>query len=138
MFTKDALIMTDSLELRGMLADMGYKMVLKDSDTYAALLTTKKCVVGMPLRDEYPDGEAWTLEKFLEGNPQIENCGENRELFIALSALADNSCQLYRWVIKNDTGEWIQLTQDNIYSVASYMHRYSFPDEYDIICKFKK
>lgn len=46
MFYKDAIIMLDSMELRGILADMGYKMTLKSSDKYAALLATKKQLLG--------------------------------------------------------------------------------------------
>ena len=103
MFTKDALIMMDSLELRGILADMGYKIAIKAKDTYAALLTTKKAVVGVPLKDEYPDGTVLTLDSFLSGNPQIVNCGDNQNLFIAISALSDNHPQLYGWLIDKET-----------------------------------
>lgn len=138
MFYRDAIIMLDSIELRGILADMGYKLAIKAKDTYAALLTTKKAVVGLPLKDEYPDGTVLTLDNFLNGNPQIINCGVNKELFIAISALSDNHPQLYRWVIKNDTKEWIQMTNDNMRDIAFNLHKYSFASEEEIIEKFSK
>lgn len=130
--------MLDSIELRGILADMGYKLAIKAKDTYAALLTTKKAVVGVPLKDEYPDGTVLTLENFLSGNPQIVNCGDNKELFIAISALSDNYPQLYRWLIKNDTKEWVQMTNDNMHDIASNLLKYSFASEEEIIEKFSK
>lgn len=138
MFYKDAIIMLDSIELRGILADMGYKLAIKAKDTYAALLTTKKAVVGLPLKDEYPDGTVLTLENFLNGNPQIVNCGVNKELFIAISALSDNCNQLYRWVIKNDTKEWVQLTNENMCDIMSNLYKYRFASEDEIIEKFSK
>jgi hypothetical protein len=138
MFYKDAIIMLDSMELRGILADMGYKMTLKSSDKYAALLTTKKAVVGLPLKDEYKDGTAWTLDSFISGNPHIINCGDNKDLFIAISALSDNYPQLYRWVIKNDTKEWAQITNKNMRDIASNLHKYSFASDEEIIEKFSK
>ena len=130
--------MLDSIELRGILADMGYKLAIKAKDTYAALLTTKKAVVGLPLKDEYPDGTVLTLENFLNGNPQIVNCGVNKELFIAISALSDNCNQLYRWVIKNDTKEWVQLTNENMCDIMSNLYKYRFASEDEIIEKFSK
>ncbi len=138
MFYKDAIIMLDSMELRGILADMGYRLAIKAKDTYAALLTTKKAVVGLPLKDEYPDGTVLTLDNFLSGNPQIINCGDNKELFIAISALSDNYPQLYRWLIDNNTKEWVQITNENMYKVASNLHKYSFASEAEIIEKFSK
>lgn len=138
MFNRDAVIMLDSMELRGILADMGYRLAIKAKDTYAALLTTKKAVVGLPLKDEYPDGTVLTLENFLNGNPQIINCGVNKELFIAISALSDTCNQLYRWVIKNDTKEWVQLTNENMCDIMSNLYKYSFASEDEIIEKFSK
>lgn len=138
MFFRDAIIMLDSMELRGILADMGYKLAIRAKDKYAALLATKKAVVGVPLKDEYPDGTVLTIESFLIGNPQIVNCGDNKELFIAISALSDNYPQLYRWVIKNDTKEWIQMTNDNMRDIVSNLHKYSFASEEEIIEKFSK
>jgi hypothetical protein len=138
MFYRDAIIMLDSIELRGILADMGYRLALKARDTYAALLTTKKAVVGVPLKDEYPDGTVLTLDSFISGNPHIINCGDNKDLFIAISALSDNYPQLYRWVIKNDTKEWVQMTNDNMHDIVSNLHKYSFASEEEIIEKFSK
>lgn len=126
------------MELRGILADMGYRLSLKAKDTYAALLTTKKAVVGVPLKDEYPDGTVLTLDNFISGNPQIINCGDNKELFIAISALSDNYPQLYRWVIKDDTKEWVQITNENMHKINSNLHKYSFASEAEIIEKFSK
>lgn len=126
------------MELRGILADMGYRLSLKAKDTYAALLTTKKAVVGVPLKDEYPDGTVLTLDNFISGNPQIINCGDNKELFIAISALSDNYPQLYRWVIKDDTKEWVQITNKNMHKINSNLHKYSFASEAEIIEKFSK
>lgn len=130
--------MLDSIELRGILADMGYRLSLGAKDTYAALLTTKKAVVGVPLKDEYPDGTVLTLDSFISGNPQIINCGDNKDLFIAISALSDNCPQLYRWVIKDDTKEWVQITNENMRYIASNLHKYSFASEAEIIEKFSK
>lgn len=130
--------MLDSIELRGILADMGYRLSLRAKDTYAALLTTKKAVVGVPLKDEYPDGTVLTLDSFISGNPQIINCGDNKELFIAISALSDNYPQLYRWVIKADTKEWVQITNENMHKINSNLHKYSFASEAEIIEKFSK
>lgn len=130
--------MLDSMELRGILADMGYKLVLRAKDKYAALLTTKKAVVGVPLKDEYPDGTVLTLDSFLSGNPQIVNCGDNKDLFIAISALSDNYSQLYRWAIKNDTKEWVQITNKNMRDIASNLHKYTFASEAEIIEKFSR
>ena len=138
MFYRDAIIMLDSLDLRGILADMGYKLVVRAKDTYAALLTTKKAVVGLPLKDEYPDGTVLTLDSFINGNPQIINCGDNKELFIAISALSDDYSQLYRWVIKNDTKEWVQITSENFHKIVPNLHEYSFASETEIIEKFSK
>lgn len=126
------------MELRGILADMGYRLSLRAKDTYAALLTTKKAVVGVPLKDEYPDGTVLTLDSFISGNPQIINCGDNKELFIAISALSDNYPQLYRWVIKDDTKEWVQITNKNMHKIAPNLHKYSFASEAEIIEKFSK
>jgi hypothetical protein len=138
MFYKDAIIMLDSMELRGILADMGYRLSLRAKDTYAALLTTKKAVVGVPLKDEYPDGTVLTLDNFISGNPQIINCGDNKDLFIAISALSDNYHQLYRRVIKDDTKEWVQITNENMHKINSNLHKYSFASEAEIIEKFSK
>ena len=138
MFYKDAIIMLDSLKLRGILSDMGYRLSLRAKDTYAALLTTKKAVVGIPLKDEYPDGTVLTLDNFLSGNPHIINCGDNEELFIAISALSDNYPQLYRWVIRDDTKEWVQITNENMHEITTNMHKYSFASEAEIIEKFSK
>lgn len=136
MFTKDALIMMDSLELRGILADMGYKIAIKAKDTYAALLTTKKAVVGLPLKDEYEDGTVWTLDNFISGNPQIINCEDNKDLFIAISALSDNHPQLYGWLIDKETNEWVQVTNDNMRVIANNYFKYAIPDEHEIKEKF--
>lgn len=138
MFHRDAIIMNDSIELRGILADMGYKMTLKSSDKYAALLTTKKAVVGLPLKDEYKDGTTWTLDSFIAGNPQILNCGDNQDLFIAISALSDNHPQLYRWMINISTKEWVQVTNENIRRVKVTYEDYSLASESEIIKKFSK
>lgn len=138
MFHRDAIIMKDSIELRGILADMGYKMTLKSSDKYAALLTTKKAVIGLPLKDEYKDGTAWTLDGFITGNPQILNCGDNQDLFIAISALSDNHPQLYRWMINVSTKDWVQVTNENIRRVKGTYEEYSLASESEIIKKFSK
>lgn len=130
--------MLDSLKLRGILSDMGYRLSLRAKDTYAALLTTKKAVVGIPLKDEYPDGTVLTLDNFLSGNPHIINCGNNEDLFIAISALSDNYPQLYRWVIRDDTKEWVQITNENMHEITPNMHKYSFASEAEIIEKFSK
>lgn len=138
MFHRDAIIMKDSIELRGILADMGYKMILKSGDRYAALLTTKKAVLGLPLKDEYKDGTAWTLDGFITGNPQILNCGDNQDLFIAISALSDNYPQLYRWMINNSTKEWVQVTNENIRRMNATCEKYRSASELEIIKKFSK
>ena len=77
MFYRDAIIMLDSIELRGILADMGYKRI-KAKDTYAALLTNEESCSRCSAKDEYPDGTVLTLDNFLSGNPQIVNCGDNK------------------------------------------------------------
>ena len=136
MFNRDAIIMKDSIELRGILADMGYKMTLKSSDKYAALLTTKKAVVGLPLKDEYEDGTVWTLDGFITGNPQILNCGDNQDLFIAISALSDNHPQRYGWLINKETNEWVQVTDDNMRAIAITYFKYTIPGENEIKEKF--
>lgn len=138
MFHRDAIIIKDSIELRGILADMGYKMALKSSDKYVALLTTKKAVIGLPLKDEYKDGTVWTLDNFIAGNPQILNCGDNQNLFIAISALSDNHPQLYRWMIDNSTKEWVQITNDTIRRIRGAYEKYSLASESEIIEKFSK
>lgn len=136
MFYKDAIIMLDSIELRCILADMGYRLAIKAKDTYAALLTTKKAVVGLPLKEEYPDGTILTLDSFISGNPQIINCGDNQDLFIAISALSDNHPQLYGWLIDKETNEWVQVTNDNMRVIANNYFKYTIPDEHEIKEKF--
>lgn len=112
MFHNNCIILKDTLELRGILADIGYKMQLDANTKYSALLTTKKAVVGLPTEDFYSDGTKWTLEAFIRGNPQFYNCKENEKLFIALASIGDAYPMLYRWTINNKTGEWIQRTPD--------------------------
>lgn len=136
MFYKNAIIRQDNDELRGMLVDMGYKMTIKKSDKYDALLTTKKCVIGMPLKDNYSDGTEWTLDNFIKGNPDVHDCESNIELFIALSAFSDNHPQLYRWLVLRETGEWVQVTNDNFRYISSHYGDYRIPDEGEVILKF--
>lgn len=134
MFHNNCIILKDTLELRGILADIGYNMQLDANTKYAALLTTKKAVVGLPNEDYYSDGTKWTLEAFIRGNPQLYNCRENEKLFIALAAISDAYPMLYRWMINNKTGEWIQRTPD---AKLSELDKCRFASADDVILKFK-
>jgi hypothetical protein len=134
MFHNNCIILKDSLELRGILADIGYKMQLDANAKYAALLATKKAVIGLPSEDYYSDGTRWTLEAFIRGNPQFYNCGENEKLFIALAAISDTYPMLYRWMINNKTGEWIQRTPD---AKFSELEKCRLASAEDVILKFE-
>lgn len=135
MFYSNCIILKDTLELRGILADIGYKMQLDANTKYSALLTTKKAVVGMPTEDFYSDGTKWTLEAFIQGNPQCHNCKNNETLFIALAAIGDGYPQLYRWMIHKKTGEWAQWTLD---FKLSELDNYRFATREEVIDKFEK
>lgn len=134
MFYNNCIILKDTLELRGILADIGYNMQLDANTKYSALLTTKKAVVGLPNEDYYSDGTKWTLEAFIRGNPQFYNCIENEKLFVALAAISDVYPMLYRWMINDKTGEWIQRTPD---AKFSELDKYRFISADDVILKFK-
>lgn len=134
MFYNNCIILKDTLELRGILADIGYKMRLDANTKYSALLTTKKAVVGLPTEDFYSDGTKWTLEAFIRGNPQFYNCRKNEALFIALAAISDDYPMLYRWMINNKTGEWIQRTPDENFSGLTGCR---FATAEDVILKFE-
>lgn len=134
MFHNNCIILKDTLELRGILADIGYKMHLDANTKYSALLTTKKAVVGLPTEDFYPDGTKWTLEAFIRGNPQFYNCRENEKLFIALAAISDAYPMLYRWMVNDKTGEWVQRTPD---AKPSELAKCRFASTEDVISKFE-
>lgn len=134
MFHNNCIILKDTLELRGILSDIGYKMQLDANTKYAALLTTKKAAIGLPTEDFYSDGTKWTLEAFIRGNPQFYNCRENENLFIALAAISDAYPMLYRWMINNETGGWIQRTPDAKFSGFDNCRLASAED---VILKFK-
>lgn len=134
MFHNNCIILKDTLELRGILADIGYKMQLDANTKYSALLTTKKAVIGLPTEDFYLDGTKWTLEAFIRGNPQFYNCKENEKLFIALAAISDVYPMLYRWMINDKTGEWIQRTPD---AKFSELDKCRFASANDVILEFK-
>lgn len=134
MFHNNCIILKDTLELRGILTDIGYKMQLDANTKYAALLTTKKAVVGLPNEDYYSDGTKWTLEAFIRGNPQFYNCRDNERLFIALAAISDVYPMLYRWMVNDKTGEWVQRTPDAKFSELDKCRCASADD---IILKFE-
>lgn len=134
MFHNNCIILKDTPELRGILADIGYKMQLDANTKYAALLTTKKAAIGLPTEDFYSDGTKWTLEAFIRGNPQYYNCRENEKLFIALAAISDTYPMLYRWMINDKTGEWVQRTPDAKFSELDNCRLASAED---VILKFK-
>jgi hypothetical protein len=134
MFHNNCIILKDTLELRGILADIGYNMQLDANTKYAALLATKKAVIGLPSEDYYSDGTKWTLEAFIRGNPQFYNCRKNETLFIALAAISDVFPMLYRWMINNKNGEWIQRTPD---AKFSELDKCRLASAEDVILKFK-
>lgn len=134
MFHNNCIIFKDTLELRGILADIGYKMHLDANTKHSAILTTKKAAIGLPTEDFYPDGTKWTLEAFIRGNPQFYNCGENEKLFVALAAISDAYPMLYGWMINDKTGEWIQRTPD---AKFSELDGYRLATTVDVILKFK-
>lgn len=134
MFHNNCIILKDTLELRGILADIGYKMRLDANTKYSALLTTKKAVVGLPTEDFYSDGTKWTLEAFIRGNPQFYNCRENEKLFIALAAISNNYPMLYMWMVNDKTGEWIQRTPN---TKPSELAKCRFASAEDVILKFE-
>jgi hypothetical protein len=109
-------------------------MQLDANTKYAALLATKKAVVGLPNEDHYPDGTRWTLEAFIRGNPQFYNCKENEKLFVALAAISDVYPMLYRWMINDKTGEWIQRTPS---AKFSELDKCRFASADDVILKFE-
>jgi hypothetical protein len=135
MFHSNCIILKDTLELRGILADIGYKMQLDANTKYSALLTTKKAVVGMPTEDFYSDGTRWTLEAFIQGNPQCHNCKDNDTLFIALASIGDDYPQLYRWMIHKKTGEWAQWT---LGFKLSELDNYRYATREEVVDKFEK
>ena len=133
MFYGNCIILKDTLELRGILADIGYKILLDADTKHSALLTTKKAVIGLPTEDFYSDGTKWTLDAFIRGNPQFYNCRENEQLFIALAAISDGYHQLYRWGINLKTKEWLQFTPD---VKLSELRNYVYVTREEIIDKF--
>lgn len=136
MFEYDCVILKDSLDLRGKLADMGYKVSLNANDIYSALITTKKAVIGAPLIDTYQDGVQWTLANYLKGNPQIYNCEDNEDLFIALAACSSDGLGAYRWLRNNKTGEWVQWTDDQKDKLSGSIGDYLLPTKTEIIEHF--
>lgn len=136
MFNYDCVILKDSLDLRGKLVDMGYKMTLSAGDVYDALIATKKAVIGAPLIDTYQDGVQWTLSNYLEGNPRIYNCEDNEDLFIALAACSSDGLGAYRWLRNSKTGGWVQWTDETRDKLRFSICDYLLPTKEEIIKHF--
>lgn len=120
MFICSSFIRKDTPELRGKLADIGYRMRLPANEQYAALLTTKKCVLGLPEMELQKSGHVWTLDIFIKNNPEIYDCGDSEDMFLGLASKGNENF-MYSWIINNETSEWKQVltTQDAMLTCGS-------------------
>lgn len=123
MFTCNCLIRKDTKHIRDTLRKYGYKGITLSKNKYNALMVTKRSIVGMPISTTMEDGTEWHIDKYLKWNPQVYDCGDNENLFLALASMNDNKID-YSWFvgadgniffIENSTDEQrLQLLSGNI------------------------
>lgn len=101
MFTCNCLIRKDTKHIRNTLRKYGYKSITLSKDKYDALMVTKRSIVGMPISATMEDGTEWHIDKYLKWNPQVYDCGDNEDLFLALASMNDHKID-YSWLVNAD------------------------------------
>lgn len=101
MFTCNCLIIKDTKHIRDTLRKYGYKGITLNKDKYDALMVTKRSIVGMPLSITMEDGTEWHIDKYLKWNPQVYDCGDNEDLFLALASINDHKVD-NSWFVSAD------------------------------------
>lgn len=101
MFTCNCLIRKDTKHIRDTLRKYGYKSVALSKDKYDAIMVTKRSIVGMPISFTMEDGSEWHIDKYLKWNPQVYDCGDNEDLFLALASMNDRKID-YSWFVSED------------------------------------
>lgn len=113
MFTQACLIRKNTKKLRDKLIELGYK-VHKLSETEGGkygLLCNGKASIGVP-----SNSYDFNLDKYLKNNHHIIDCGTNEDLFLALSALRDDTDKNQWFVIDIEAytnlhkGDWFKAT----------------------------
>lgn len=124
-FKQSCLIRKNTPELRDKLSYLGYK-IAKLSETEGrkyGILCNRKVALGIPY--DCPD---FNLDEYLKNNPRIIDCGTNKELFLALAALRDDSDYMQYFVCGNsfvlcDREGWLDM-----YSVLHSGGKYSIEE----------
>lgn len=101
MFTCNCLIRKDTKHIRDTLRRYGYKGFTLSKDKYDALMVTKRSIVGMPISATMEDGTEWHIDKYLKWNPQVYDCGDNEDLFLALASMNDHKFD-NSWYVDGD------------------------------------
>lgn len=94
-FKQSCLIRKNTSELRDKLSDLGYKIhkLSETEDREYGILCNGKVAVGIP-----DNCQEFNLDEYLKNNPQIIDCGKNEDLFLAITALRDDS-DIYQWFV---------------------------------------
>jgi hypothetical protein len=110
MFIQECLIRKNTKYLRDKLKEFGYIIPPKSffEDRKRGLLCRPNLAIGLP-----EDDWEYNLEKYLEENKQIIDCGTNEELFLALAALQDDTDE-NQWFIYPPTNYWFKCNESNI------------------------
>lgn len=106
-FTQPCFIRMNTHELRNKLKDLGYKICVccefKDAKWINNLIFNST-IHGIGYSDETRLLNNWTVEDelnlFLEENTRYIDCGTNKELFLAISALTDDTDYM-QWFIED-------------------------------------
>ena len=89
-FLQKAFIRKNTPELRDYLVSIGYKdcVPLNSIDNRKfGLLLNKKTICGIVQDEEY----VFNIDTYLGLNPDVIDCGDNKELFLAIAALRDDT-----------------------------------------------
>lgn len=112
MFTNSCIILKNTKSLRDKLEEFGYKIPLCYSyyeGRKRGLLCRPNLAIGVP-----DDCHDFNLDKYLENNPHIINCGTKENLFLALAALRDDQSYMQWFTDGNDyilcdRQDWIDM-----------------------------
>lgn len=124
-FKQSCLIRKNTPELSDKLRDLGYK-IAKLSETEGrkyGILCNGIVSVGIP-----DNCQEFNLDEYLKNNPQIIDCGENEDLFLAIAALRNDSDYMQYFVCGDsfvlcDREGWLDM-----YSVLHSGGKYSIEE----------
>lgn len=115
MFTQPCLIRKNTEELRDKLRKLGYNVATKPyfEERQRGILCRPNLAIGVP-----EDCCEFNLDEYLKENPNIIDCGTNEELFLALSALQDDSDE-NQWFVYPKENHWFKCYDNNIEEVRN-------------------